>query len=441
MRTPSSGTNIGRRQLLKMGGLLAAGVGGSALTAACGSGGGGSSGGKSLIFSTPTDATATINLFKKYCTDFANSTPGVSVSVVENGSGNFDQWLQSHLAAGNAPDVLRMTPTEVGPYIANGALIDIKQYLPANYGNDFNPTFWSQVAKNGNIYGLPQCVDTTAIYYRTDMLGKIGARIPTSPQDAWTWDEFISICNQVKKQTGRYAFSFDWSEEAGYYWLPVLYQHGGALVESDLKTPAIQNAAGVEAIEWTRQWFVDGLISPSNSMQASVETSVVNLFTTGITGMMVNGDWELTNVQAGGLDTAKWDVTYLFRDQTTASLVGGTLMTVSKDSKYPEDAAKLAAYLCSTANMSDYCAETLFLPARDSLTGDKIKYSYRPEAVQKFVTQTHAIPEEMFTLQTSENFSAMNDVLSTQLALCFTGQQSATQTAQAIASGIQNAVA
>ena len=334
-----------------------------------------------------------------------------------------------------------MTPTEVGPYIANGSLIDISQYLPSGYGNDFDPTFWSQVAKGGKVYGVPQCVDTTAIYYRTDMLDKIGARIPTSPQDAWTWDEFIGICGQVKKLTGRYAFSFDWAAESGYYWLPILYQHGGALVESDLKTPAIQNSAGVEAIEWTRQWFVDGLVSPSNSMQASLEPSVVNLFTAGIVGMMVNGDWELTNVQAGGLDTSKWDVTYLFRDQTTASLVGGTLMTVSKDSKYPDEAAKLAAYLCNSANMSNYCAETLFLPARNSLAGDKIKYSYRPEAVQKFVTQTHAIPQEMFTLQTSENFSAMNDVLSTQLALCFTGQQSAAQTAQAIASGIQSAVA
>src|SRR6202167_323907 len=184
MRAPSSspGTTIGRRQILKMGGLLAAGIGGSAMAAACSSSGGSSSGGKSLIFSTPTDATATINLFKTYCSDFAKSTPGTSVSVVENGSGNFDQWLQSHLAAGNAPDVLRMTPTEVGPYIANGSLIDISPYLSSGYGDDFNPTFWSQVAKGGKVYGVPQCVDTTAIYYRTDMLGKIGARIPTSPQ-------------------------------------------------------------------------------------------------------------------------------------------------------------------------------------------------------------------------------------------------------------------
>ena len=85
MRTPSSSpsTMIGRRQILKMGGLLAASVGGSAMLAACGGSGGASSGGKSLVFSTPTDATSTINLFKKYCSDFANSSPGTSVSVVE----------------------------------------------------------------------------------------------------------------------------------------------------------------------------------------------------------------------------------------------------------------------------------------------------------------------------------------------------------------------
>ncbi len=434
---------LSRRSLLT-GGLAAFGLTSMSLLAACSTGSTKSasgSGSKKLTFSTPTDAVATIELFKDFAASFEKANKGTSVSVIENGAGNFDQWFQAHLAAKNAPDTLRITPTQIGTYIANGGMLDIAPYLPKNYGDDFNPTFWSQVSQGGKVFGIPQCVDTTAMFYRTSMLQQVGARIPSSPKDAWTWDEFIDICTEVKKITGKYAFSFQWSTGAGYYWLPVLYQHGGQLMKSDFKTPAITSDEGIEALEWTRKWFTDGLISPDNTLQGTVGDAAINLFSSGQVGMMVNGDWKMTNVQAGGLKDEDWDVTYLFRDKNTASLVGGTIIGVSRDADNPELAARLAQWICDTENMKKYCEQTLFLPSRTSLRGDKTQYSYRPELVSRFLDQAAAIPQEMYKLQTSKSFSAINNVVSQQIPLCFTGQQTAKETAQNIASGITSAIA
>jgi multiple sugar transport system substrate-binding protein len=397
---------------------------------------------KNLIFSTPTDAVATIALFQGFASSFQSANKGSKVSVIENGAGSFDQWFQAHLAAGNAPDVLRITPTQIGTYIANGGMLDISSYLPSGYSKDFNPTFWSQVSADGKkVYGLPQCVDTTALYYRKSMLSQVGARIPKSPQDAWSWDEFLEISAEVKKITGKYAFSFQWSTGSGYYWLPLLYQAGGALAKSDNTTPTMSTDAGIAALEFTKKWYDQGLISPSNTLQGTVGDDATNLFTTGQAGMMINGDWKMTNVKAGGLADDDWDVTYYFKDKHTASLVGGTIIGVTRDAKNPEFSAQLAQYMVNKANMKKYCEETLFLPARDSLGGTKTDYSYRPDAVARFLEQAAAIPKSMYSLQTSPNFAAMNNVLSQQIPLCFTGQQTPKETAANIDSGIKSALA
>jgi multiple sugar transport system substrate-binding protein len=396
---------------------------------------------KNLIFSTPTDAVATIALFQGFAGGFQSANKGSKVSVIENGAGSFDQWFQAHLAAGNAPDVLRITPTQIGTYIANGGMLDISQYLPKGYSKDFNPTFWSQVSNDGEkVFGLPQCVDTTALYYRKSMLAKVGARIPKSPADAWSWDEFLTIAAEVKKLTGKYAFSFQWSTGSGYYWLPILYQAGGALAKSDHKTPTMSTDEGIAALEFTKKWYSQGLVSPSNTLQGTVGDDATNLFTTGQAGMMINGDWKMTNVKAGGLADDDWDVTYYFKDKHTASLVGGTIIGVTRDAKNPEFSAQLAQWMVNKENMKKYCEQTLFLPARNSLAGAETQYSYRPEAVARFLEQAAAIPKSMYALQTSPNFAAMNNVLSQQIPLCFTGQQTSKETAANIDSGIKAAL-
>jgi multiple sugar transport system substrate-binding protein len=426
----------------------AAGIAAIPLLAACSTGASAQTtkskadtGPKNLIFSTPTDAVATIALFNSFASSFQSANKGSKVSVIENGAGSFDQWLQAHLAAGNAPDVLRITPTQIGTYIANGGMLDISSYLPKNYSKDFNPTFWSQVdSAGGKVFGLPQCVDTTALFYRKSMLAKVGARIPKSPADAWTWDEFLTIAAEVKKLTGKYAFSFQWTAGSGYYWLPILYQAGGALAKSDNKTPTMSTDEGIAALEFTKKWYDQGLVSPSNTLQGTIGDDATTLFTTGQAGMMINGDWKLTNVKAGGLPEDDWDVTYYFKDKQTASLVGGTIIGVTRDAKNPEFSAQLAQWMVSKANMKKYCEETLFLPARESLSGTATEYSYRPDAVARFLEQAAAIPKEMYKLQTSPNFAAMNNVLSQQIPLCFTGQQSAKETAANIDSGIKSAL-
>ncbi len=45
---------------------------------------------------------------------------------VEVTTGQFHQWFTTRLAADLAPDIIRITPQQIGRYAANGSLVDLE---------------------------------------------------------------------------------------------------------------------------------------------------------------------------------------------------------------------------------------------------------------------------------------------------------------------------
>src|SRR5690625_2599443 len=142
---------------------------------------------------------------------------------------------------------------------------------------------------------------------------QIGVQFP-STDDSWGWEEFRDIAMEVKQATGEYAFSwFLVGAETATRWLPVLYMHGGSLLNSDLTGPAIDSPEGVEAIEWSRKWFADGLMSPTNSLKASESQTAETLFANEQVGMMISEGFKMLSLKEQ-MPNEKWTVGPLFRD-------------------------------------------------------------------------------------------------------------------------------
>jgi multiple sugar transport system substrate-binding protein len=429
---------IDRRNFLRLGGLGMAAAAASPALAACGSGGG-SSGGTDLVLSTwniPED----IKSYTKFAEDYARANSGVKIKVQVTPSGDFNQWFTTQLAANKAPDIIRMTYQTYGRYATNGALVKLDDRLPGGYPDDFAPSFWQAVKTDKGVYGLPQHTDTFATYYHKDVLQKAGVTAPTELAKAWTWDEFRDVARKVKAATGKYAFAYGFQGvNTAYRWLPILYMHGGRLLEDDLKTPAINNAAGVEAIEFTRSWYADGLVPPSDTIKATQDGTADQLFTSGNVGMLIHGDWIMQNF--GSLPAGSWDATYMIRDLSAASDLGGNVLAVTRSAKNAKVAADFVAFVCNQDNMKYFCAHDLFLPVRTSLLSQPLDFVANAANMQRFVSQAATVPPPMVRVETSPKFDPINQALADQLDLCFTGQQSAADTAKKIADGVSRAVA
>lgn len=444
--TAPSRSGLSRRQLLGYG--LAAGgaLAASPVLAACGSSSSSPSGGASagadakadLVLTTwniPADLVA----YKKFADAYKQTHPNVNITVQTTPNGDFNQYLSTQLAGGHAPDIIRNTWQQIGRWAKNGGFVALDDYLPADYGKDFGATFWSAAQLNGKVHGIPQHTDTFGTYYRTDVLDKIGVKPPAKLADAWTWDQFLALAREVKQATGKAGLSYGFEGvNTAYRWLPFLYMHGGKLMEDDGVTPAIDNQLGIEAIAWFQSLYNEGLIPKSNTIKGSTTASVENTLVTGQVGLMIFGDWIMGDISKG-LKQDKWDVTYMPRDASAASDLGGNLLSVSKSSKNPAVAADFIQFVCNQANMKTFCETDLFLPVRTSLSSAPLDFASQKKQMSLFTEQATTVPAAMAKVETLPSFAAINQVLADQLDLCFIGQQTPQVTAKNISDGIKNA--
>jgi multiple sugar transport system substrate-binding protein len=214
--------------------------------------------------------------------------------------------------------------------------------------------------------------------------------------------------------------------------------HGGKLVEDDLKTPAINNDKGVEAIEFSRGWYADGLVPPGDTIKATQDGTANELFTSRTVGMLIHGDWIMQ--QFTSLPPGSWDATSMIRSTSAASDLGGNVLAVTRSAKNQQVAADFVAFICNQENMKYFCEHDLFLPVRKSLLGQPLNFASNADTMQKFVRQAATVPEPMVRVETTAKFDPINQVLGDELDLCFTGQQDAATTARKISDGIGRAL-
>ncbi|MFC7457360.1 ABC transporter substrate-binding protein [Brachybacterium sp. GCM10030267] len=401
----------GRRQILAVAGITMAGA-----LAACGGADTGTQHLRLSSWNIPTD----LETYQSIADRFVADHPGTSVAV-EVTTGAFHQWFITRLAADLAPDIIRITPQQIGRYAANGSLVDLSGAIPADYREDWSDPFWAIGERENGIFGIFQHTDNFITFYDRDVMDQIGVQPPTALEDAWNWDEFLEIAAEVKQVTGSYAFGYGWSgSETAYRWMPLIYQNGGAFLGEDGLTPSMDTEEAIGALEFGRRWYADGLVSPSNMSKSGGGPVAHDLFSTGQIGMV------LTNPEAiAPFDEAKpgqWGTAPMIRNVGEASDLGGNALAVTRSSKNPELAAELVAYMTSRENIREFCHEGNWIPSRTSLDAAAIDYADHSEVMQRFIDQGTTIPLSMVKAQSGEFFSSLNTVFADYLDLCLLGE-------------------
>ena len=374
-------------------------------------------------------AQAEQDAFNALISRYQSLHPNVTIRLEVNGNSmQLYQLVDTRLAGRQAPDMFRIQYQQVGRYAGAHALVDLTPHLEQGYGSQFGPAFWQAVTFQGKQYALPHHTDTFALYYNVDFLRNIDVEMPTSLDHSLSWDEFIRVARQLKqKGDAPYAFAMAWQNSAAYRWLPFLYQHGGQMLDADLKQPQLASAKGVETIAWTQSWFKEGLVPPSTSVKSGEQTQ--NLFANGTIAMLLGGDWQIPFLQQN-MTKYKWDVTYMPRNVAMASDLGGNCLAVSRDSKHPEIAADFLKFVVNEDNMRAFVTSAQFLPVRTALMRQQLDYALRPDAMKVYVEQATTIPDHLVRTVTMPNFSKINAAMADELDLAFTSDQAPATTAQ-----------
>ncbi|MHB8064733.1 MAG: ABC transporter substrate-binding protein [Ruminiclostridium sp.] len=364
-------------------------------------------------------------------------TANSEIKVIKEG-GEFKDFytkLETRIAGNDAPDVTRLQYQSVGRYSSNGVLRDITKELPADYSTDFLPSLWSAVTYKDAVYAIPQHTDTLAVYYNKNYFEKLGITAPTKLEDAWTWDEFLDISKQLKEKAGaKYGFVYNWTKGNSYRWLPILFQKGGALLSDDLSTSLIDSPEALEALKLSKRFFDEKLVPAGTSVKGTEDIN--NIFATGTAGMIINGNWLASNYDES-MTKYSYGVTYMPRDKAAASDMGGNALAVLKKAKNPEQALKFIQFMTSEESMTYFVTNGGFLPARKSITADKLTYNVKqPEIMKVFIEQATTIPSNMAQAVTSPNMSKITLLLSDELDLLFTQGKDPVEVQKALKKGI-----
>lgn len=117
--------------------------------------------------------------------EYQRQNPNITINYEMRDPRNHLQTLRSRLAAGGAPDIVRVHATWVPFLVDNLAFIDAKTIDTTTYEQVFYSVNEQFLKYDGQYYGLPLMVDGLALVYNQDLLTRAGFSRP--PQ---TWDKF-----------------------------------------------------------------------------------------------------------------------------------------------------------------------------------------------------------------------------------------------------------
>lgn len=278
--------------------------------------------------------------------EFEARYPGLDVVLTEMGGAVGQQDKSRFLITGNLQlDVTRIDVTELGAFLAEGALVDLQPYLDADPTWDasrYLPVIEGMRDERGHLYGLTSTFTPHVMYFNRDLLRAAGLE---APRAGWTWDDLLAACRATTRDTdgdGRIdQFGISLTQ-----WLqavtPWIWQNGGDLLDERCERSRIAEPEAVEALEFVRSLLHEHRVA---SFDASFENQLTQgLFQAGKAAFYGPvGYWETYRFKY--VDAFEWDVAPLPRGEHEATSIAMTAYVVPRTAREPEIAYRFVRRL------------------------------------------------------------------------------------------------
>ena len=361
-----------------------------------------------------------IDFMKRELAKF-NKATGNNVTVTAMPSSTTDQFGQYKLwlAAGNSDIDVYQTDVIWAPQLAD-QLLDLTAAAKDVIGTHFKSIVESQTV-NGKLVALPAFTDAPALYYRKDLLDKYKLPVPK------TWDEMAATAKTIQdgeRKAGNdkiWGFVFQGNAYEGLTCdaLEWLKSSGGGQIIEPNGDISVNNKNAAAILNTVKSWV--GTISPPGVL-AYQEEEARGVWQSGNAVFMRNWPY------AYGLgNTGDSKVKGLFGvttlpigtgGTTSAATLGGWNIAVSKYSKHPDEAIKLALFLASPEVQKDRALEMTNLPTIVSLYDDADIAAKAPIIPQWKAVFQQAVPRPSapakikYNEVSSDFWTAVHDTLS-----------------------------
>lgn len=260
------------------------------------------------------------------------------------------------LEGGTGPDILMLADFEPTLF-AKGLLdlSDIAEKIGAQGGG------WYPIAKeigvvDGKWVGLPIYIYMHEMFYRKDVLDSVGAKVPQ------TWDEFRATLKKIKDSGAKiqpFGVAYGRSFDGAQFLYSVILSNGAQVLSDDGKRIVFNSPETVKSLKYVVDLYRDGLVDPtvpgwddSTNNQAMLSGRIAFTFNGFSIKMAAEQDFPDLNPKLGvAVYPGGPNGRYAF--PFTLSYV------IRKDTKNPDLAKKLVAYLYEPKNYAYVLEKTL----------------------------------------------------------------------------------
>ena len=361
---------------------------------------------------------------------FNSLYPNVKVTsqlLQKNGYDEFPALL-TQIAAGHAPDVIRVLNYQPTQLVAQGnALLSLDAMIKNDKTlnvPDFVPVAWQAGKVNGQQYAIPQNGEPYNVHYNKDAFAKAGLKDPWAQFKAGTWNQTAFKQAALALQKGGMKFGAAWES---WNYDVFVFMGGGKILTPSLQ-PAIQLPAATKAL----QFFSDMVNKDKSAPDPNVPSgNWLQYFTSQQLGMYLSGSWwakYMPQVPFG------WDSAPL---PSINGHLGSKLemdaLSISAQTKNPDAAWAFVRTVTDTKALTIWTA--VATPSRVSALKTK-EFLANPH-VPATVTMLKYCTFTPFT----KGGAAVDTACTTALDPMWLGKQTAAQATQAAAAALPKAVA
>lgn len=291
----------------------------------------------------------------------------------------YEQKIIMSIVTGAPPDVFLLDSKIMPSFINKGVLIDLMPYV-RRLGLDLEIYFPNVLAiaqRDSSLFAFPKDFTPMVITFNKKLFKQNGLAFP---QASWTWDDFLAVAQKLTRDTDRDGRIEQYGAimpNTYYSWITLVWTCGG-----DVLDPLGRRASGFfdsRETEAALQFLVDlhdkYQVVPNTGAHGQSNRSGVahSLFMSNRVGMRLDGHWNIVRylpfMQSRELEIGVAPLPSHNGQKVNVMYESG--WCVPRNTKHPELAAKLAAFLSGEYACRARSELGLALPAVRSVASEQ----------------------------------------------------------------------
>lgn len=358
-----------------------------------------------------TNMSVEVDTLQKYADEWGEKN-GYEVEVLHQ-SPSVQQFAQAVKSASGPDAVVGIPNDQLADYVNAGLATEVPQELYTD--SDFSDAAIQACYVDGKRYAAPLSVETTALFYNTELVSKVPS----------TWEELVEQAAQnggVQFDATSIYYDLGFVRACGGY---IFQYKDGAYDTSDI---GLANEGAVEAYE-----FINALCNKYNLITADVTADIARSnFQNGKCAYYIGGPWDIDGFTSAQTPFAISEMP-TFHGQPFVTPVGTQVSFVSNNSDKQEQVWNFIQYLIENGALDLYEAGDR-IPAR--LADQELAEIQNNEYAQAFIAQINN-GEPMPTVS---EMGQLWSIHTNNIRSMWSGEQTAQQAADNMVSQLKEAI-